>query len=267
MASRPTAGTPSSPIKKERSGSAAPPACFAVPACHEHFEPAEAPIPENSDFAALSIGRNGELFVPTDFGVTMRAGGKWRYRRKSAGPSRRSHQQRSGGSGRFHLGRTVGIWRRALAGYQQWESWTAADGLTNDTIWAIRRDANRDLWIGTDLGLNRLRIGAEGKPNWRTWTERQGMNGNKVRCVLEGKDGTIWTGSSPGGVSRSIQRPAPSLSFGARDGITNDRVTKLKLDDAEADFGWARAAAYFMASSRGRRMHFTARRASFKHSR
>ena len=220
------------------------------------FEPAEVPIPENSDFAALSIGRNGELFVPTDFGVTMRAGGKWRYLGKAQGlPADPTSSVLVDQEGSIWVG-LLGFGLARWLGYQQWESWTAADGLSNDTIWAIRRDANQDLWIGTDLGVNRLRIGVDGKPNWRNWTERQGVNGNKVRCVLEGKDGTIWTGSSPGGVSQLDPKTGAVISYGASDGITNDRVTKLKLDDAGGIWVGTRGGV-FHGVVQGRRMHFT----------
>jgi len=130
-----------------------------------------------------------------------------------------------------------------------------AEGLSNDTIWAMRRDAKGDLWVGTDLGVNRLHIGADGKPNWHAWTERDGMDGNKVRCVLEGKDGIIWTGSTPGGVSRLDPKTGTITSYGARDGITNDRVTKLKLDNRGGLWVGTRGG-IFHGVAEGRRMHF-----------
>lgn len=219
------------------------------------FEPADATIPENSDFAALSLGRNGELFVPTDFGITMRAGGKWKTVAKAQGlpadPTSGVLVDQEGSIWIGLLGFGVARW----LGYQQWESWTAADGLTNDTIWAIRRDANKDLWVGTDLGLNRLHIGADGKPTWRAWTEREGINGNKVRNVLEGPDGIIWTGSSPGGVSRLDTKTGAVTSYGARNGITNDRITKLRLDSKGGLWVGTRGG-IFHGVLEGRRMRF-----------
>ena len=195
------------------------------------FEPADAEIPENSDFAALSLGRNGELFVPTDFGISIRSGGKWRFLGKAQGlPSDTTSSVLVDHEGSIWIG-LLGFGVARWLGYRQWESWTSADGLSSDTIWAIRRDANHDLWIGTDLGLNRMHVGADGRPTWRAWTERQGVNGNKVRHVLEAEGGIIWMGSSPGGVSRLDTKTGVITSFGARDGITNDRLTKLKLDN------------------------------------
>jgi signal transduction histidine kinase/ligand-binding sensor domain-containing protein len=219
------------------------------------FEPAEVQIPDNSDFAALSLGRNGELFVPTDFGVTMRAGGKWRFIAKAQGlPADPTSSVLVDHEGSIWIG-LLGFGVARWLGYQQWESWTSADGLSNDTIWGIQRDANQDLWIGTDLGINRLHIGPDGKPNWRVWTERQGINGNKVRCVLKSSDGTIWTGSSPGGVSRLDPKTGAVTSYDARDGITNDRITKLKLDETGGLWVGTRGG-IFHGVTQGRRLHF-----------
>ncbi len=219
------------------------------------FEPAGVPIPENSDFAALSLGRNGELFVPTDFGVTMRAGGTWRSIGRAQGlPADTTSSVLVDHEGSIWVG-LLGWGVARWLGYQQWESWTANEGLTSDTIWAIRRDSEHNLWVGTDLGLNRLHIGPDGKPHWRAWTERQGMNGNKVRCVLEEKDGIIWTGSSPGGVSRLDTKTGAVTTFGVRDGITNDRVTKLKLDSRGGLWVGTRGG-IFHGTPRGHRVHF-----------
>src|SRR5258708_3016512 len=102
--------------------------------------------------------------------------------------------------------------------------------MSSDTLWAIRRDNAGDLWAGSDRGINRLQIGADGKAQWRAWTERDVVNGNKVRCVATARDGYIWTGSSPGGVTKLDPRTGVVARYGPRDGITNDRITALKLD-------------------------------------
>src|SRR4029077_9146054 len=116
-------------------------------------------------------------------------------------------------------------------GYQQWENWTSAEGLSSDTIWGIRRDRAGDLWVGTDFGINRLHVGADGRATWRAWTEREGINGNKVRYVSTDDDGFVWTGSSPGGVTRLNPRTGVVTKYGAREGLTNDRITAMRLDN------------------------------------
>jgi len=219
------------------------------------FEPAGAPIPDNSDFAALSLGHDGELFVPTDFGVAIRAHGSWQYLAKAQGlPADTTSSVLVDREGSIWIG-LLGYGVARWLGYQQWESWTSSDGPSSDSIWAIQRAADGDLWVGTDYGLNRLQISSDGKPHWRTWTERDGINGNKVRCVLIAKDGAIWTGSSPGGVTRLEPRTGAITRYGTRDGITNDRVTKLEPDSKGGLWVGTRNGV-FHGVPHGSRLHF-----------
>ena len=219
------------------------------------FEPESAPIPENSDFAALSLGRDGELFVPTDFGVAIRAHGKWQYLAKAQGlPADTTSSVLVDREGSIWIG-LLGYGIARWLGYQQWESWTSSDGPTSDSIWAIQRDANRDLWVGTDYGLNRLQISSDGKPHWHAWTERDGINGNKVRCVTITRNGVIWAGSSPGGVTRLDTHTGAITRYGAPDGITNDRITKLEPDDGGGLWVGTRGGV-FHGVPRGTRLHF-----------
>jgi len=194
------------------------------------FEPADAEIPDNSDFAAMSLGPAGELFVATDLGVMIRSRGVWRQIGKAQGlPSNSTSSVLVDHEGSIWVG-LLGLGVTRWLGYQQWENWTSVEGLSSDTIWGMQRDRAGDLWVGTDYGLNRLHIGSDGRPNWRSWTERDGLNGNKVRYVVTDPDGDIWTGSSPGGVSRLNPRTGKVARYGASDGLANDRVTALRLD-------------------------------------
>jgi signal transduction histidine kinase/CheY-like chemotaxis protein/streptogramin lyase len=194
------------------------------------FEPTDAAIPDNSDFATLSLGPTGELFVPTDRGVMIRSHGAWRQIGKAQGlPSNSTSSVLVDHEGSIWVG-LLGLGATRWLGYQQWENWTAAEGLSSDTIWGLQRDHAGDLWVGTDYGLNRLRISPDGHANWRAWTERDGLNGNKVRYVATDRDGSIWTGSSPGGVTRLNPRTGAVARFGLREGLTSDRITALRLD-------------------------------------
>src|SRR5260221_730016 len=219
------------------------------------FEPEGTDIPDNSDFASLSLGRNGELLVPTDFGVMIRAGGTWRCIGKDRGlPSQTTSSVLVDREGSIWIGLRGGGAARWI-GYQQWESWNAADGLSSDTIWAMRRDQAGDLWAGSDLGINRMHIGADGKPQWRSWTERDGVNGNKVRSVATAQDGSIWTGSSPGGITKLDPRTGVVARYGEADGITNDRITALKLDGRGGVWVGTRGG-IFHGSKNGRSLRF-----------
>jgi len=219
------------------------------------FEPDELDIPDNSDFAALSLGSGGELFVPTDLGFMIRAHGSWRQIAKAQGlPSNSTSSVLMDREGSIWVG-LLGLGVTRSLGFEQWENWTSAEGLSSDTIWGMKRDLAGDLWVGTDYGLNRLHISSDGHATWRAWTERDGLNGNKVRYVATAKDGVIWTGSSPGGVTRLDPKTGAIARYGLREGLTNDRITALRLD-GRGGIWVATRGGLFHGAQRGRTMHF-----------
>ena len=126
------------------------------------FEPIPQAIPNIGDFAALSLGRNGELFVPTDDGVWEFAKGRWRGIGQPqglvSGSTSAVLEDREGSL-------WIGLWGAGVArwlGRNQWEGWTRAEGLSGEHIWGITRDRRGDLWVTTDKGVNRWTQDVEG---------------------------------------------------------------------------------------------------------
>ena len=83
------------------------------------------------------------------------------------------------------------------------------EGLPQNTVHAIERDAQGYLWVGTQDGAARY--------NGRAWTvfdmpDREVSN--YVRSVVSARDGSIWFGREDGGIVR-LQETAPSRSTGA----------------------------------------------------
>lgn len=66
-------------------------------------------------------------------------------------------------------------------------------GLPNNRILALQLDAERNLWVGTNGGVFRLRDAP-----FSTFTTEQGLAGNFVRSVLSHSDGCLYIGSSRG---------------------------------------------------------------------
>ena len=75
------------------------------------FERIPESIPHMGDFATLSLGRDGSLFVPTDDGVWELSNGRWRGIGRGAGSGRRCGQRGTTGSRRLDLDGPLG--RRA----------------------------------------------------------------------------------------------------------------------------------------------------------
>ena len=83
-------------------------------------------------------------------------------------------------------------------GEDSWESYVAADGLSDDTVWAEARDQTGRLWIGTDSGLNYLPVGSQNPQTWR----QAGIAATRAVALSKSADGAIWMGSAAGAVVR-----------------------------------------------------------------
>ncbi|HWZ44559.1 MAG TPA: ATP-binding protein [Candidatus Saccharimonadales bacterium] len=177
--------------------------------------------------AALSLSPEGKILVPTDTGLAIPERDGWRIVNSHHGLVSDSvacalfdHE------GSLWIGfRGVGIQR--WLGFQNWESWTAAEGLSSDVIWGIRRDLRGALWVGTNHGINELdpKTG-----RWRSWHEADGLRGEKFRTVAVDGHGEVWAGAYPGGVSRFSRQGKFVAVYGKKSGLLGDRVWGLLAD-------------------------------------
>jgi signal transduction histidine kinase/ligand-binding sensor domain-containing protein/CheY-like chemotaxis protein len=210
------------------------------------FEPIPQAIPNIGDFAALSLGRNGELFVPTDDGVWEFAKGRWRGigqpQGLASGSTSAVLEDREGSL-------WIGLWGAGVArwlGRNQWEGWTRAEGLSGEHIWGITRDRQGDLWVTTDKGVNRW------NKTWKAWTEKEGIAGNKTRAITLGPDGAIWVGSSPGGISRIDPLHGGVRQYWLPKGPANDRIWNLTFDRSGTLWVSTRGGLFFAKPAPGR---------------
>jgi signal transduction histidine kinase/ligand-binding sensor domain-containing protein/CheY-like chemotaxis protein len=209
-------------------------------------------IPSLGDFASLSLGHDGELFVPTDDGVWEFSKGRWRVIGQAQGLISGSIntvlQDREGSI-------WIGLWGAGLArwlGRNQWEGWTRAEGLSGEHIWMMTRDRHGDLWVATQNGLNQLhRDPRTGASAWKVWGEKDGIAGNKTRAVTVGPDGAVWVGSSPGGVSRIDPVSKRVRSFSLPPGPSHDRIWNMTIDRSGTLWVATRGGLFFVDVQKG----------------
>ena len=112
---------------------------------------------------------------------------------------------------------------RSFAG----ETYTQAEGLAQNSIYAVHQSRDGAVWAGTvSGGITRFK---EGKFN--TYTEASGLSSNTVTSILEGSDGTMWFGTA-NGLNSLLQNSW--TTYGSTDGLPPGRVNCLVLDSRGA---------------------------------
>ena len=92
----------------------------------------------------------------------------------------------------------VGHGLRRWVGQDRWEGYTAADGLSDDLIWASTRDHQGRLWIATESGLDYIPAGGSTPRPWRASAIQTARAGS----LEVTSDGAIWMGSMAGSLTR-----------------------------------------------------------------
>ena len=185
--------------------------------------------PSGSDNNLLALDAAGRLFAPTDLGLAIQNGDRWDRIDASRGLPMSSVgaflQDREGS---YWIGMSGGGIARWV-GAGQWEAWTRAEGLSNETIWSIRRDSAGTLWAGTDYGLNYL---PRGERFWLQW-KAGGLDRTTVRALALARDGTIWMGTGRGEVACLNPRTGQTHRYGKEAGLAGDKVMSMTFDNQD----------------------------------
>jgi signal transduction histidine kinase/ActR/RegA family two-component response regulator/streptogramin lyase len=198
-----------------------------LPAGAQHFVARDFGLPQSSNSILSMIqDRRGQIFVATDVGVARWSGGQWNLIGTHQGLDSDAItsilEDREGAI-------WIGMWGAGVArwaGNAEWTNWTTADGLSNNVIWAIRRQTSGSLQIGTDRGLVEMSQGEVVK----VLTKKDGLGGDKIKALTIGPSGELWVACLPGGISRIDPRGKPTRTYGPSSGLLDDRVVALYVD-------------------------------------
>ena len=165
-------------------------------------------------------------FAPTDGGLySMHAGAITRI--TEAGLARDVVYSIDGGGGEVWVGRQRGGLTRLdarAAGFAT-KGFTRADGLAQDSVYAVHRSRDGAVWAGTlSGGASRFKNGA-----FTTYDTTNGLPSNTVASILDTADGTIWF-ATPNGLS-ALSRGG-WRTYTARDGLPSNDVNTLYEDSA-----------------------------------
>ncbi|MEA3345559.1 MAG: two-component regulator propeller domain-containing protein [Chloroflexota bacterium] len=108
-------------------------------------------------------------------------------------------------------------------GGNPWRTFTTADGLVANEVWAILQDGDGALWVGTTAGASRY----DGE-SWRTFTTADGLATDHVTSILQDEDGALWFGTTAGA---SRYDGESWRTFTTADGLATDHVTSILQDE------------------------------------
>jgi signal transduction histidine kinase/DNA-binding response OmpR family regulator/sugar lactone lactonase YvrE len=140
----------------------------------------------------------------------------------------------------LHVSSVLSIWVLALsAGAAQAQtftgppaptlrSWTVADGLPYDIVWAVEQTPDGYLWVGTRGGL--VRFDGTRFTHFDTQTTPE-LASSDVRTLHVDPEGVLWIGTSGGGLTRYADGAFETLR--TADGLPDETVWALATDPAD----------------------------------
>jgi signal transduction histidine kinase/ligand-binding sensor domain-containing protein len=103
------------------------------------------------------------------------------------------------------------------------KTYTAADGLAQNRVYAVHRSSDGTVWAGTlSAGLSRLKDGS-----FTTYTVANGLVSNSISSIAESSDGTMWFGT-PNGLNELSE--GHLRAYTSKDGLPPGNVNCLLPD-------------------------------------
>ena len=130
------------------------------------------------------------------------------------------------GDGDLWVGTDQGLMRFAggVIAPSRRRTYTTADGLPDNWIFAIHADREKRLWVATrNRGLSLLR-----GTRFVNFTKQDGLADDFVSIMRDRRQGGLWIGTL-GGIS--LYREGRFQNFTARNGLTNDSISALYEDE------------------------------------
>jgi ligand-binding sensor domain-containing protein/signal transduction histidine kinase len=182
----------------------------------------------NGDGAVYVDAEGRTWFAPSAGGLYWQKGGQIGHV-KNAGLDRDVIYSLTGSRGELWIGRRRGglTHLRYIDGSFATETYTQAQGLAQNSIYAVNQSRDRTVWAGSlSGGVTRFKDG-----RFSTYTTANGLASNTVTAILESSDGTMWFATANGLSSLSQDN---WRGYGSRDGLPPGSVNCLLEDSGGA---------------------------------
>jgi ligand-binding sensor domain-containing protein/prolipoprotein diacylglyceryltransferase/AraC-like DNA-binding protein len=98
------------------------------------------------------------------------------------------------------------------------------NGLHGQSVRALHRDTDGNLWVGTEEGLDLFSDGAA-----MTLTTLDGLSNNLVYAIIEDTDGSLWIGTRGGGLNHYAD--GKFTVYTTKEGLPSNLIGALSRDD------------------------------------
>jgi ligand-binding sensor domain-containing protein/signal transduction histidine kinase len=181
-------------------------------------------LPAESSGPIYLDGEDRAWFGPSNGGLYWMRNGKVTTVLK-AGPASDEIYSIAGMNDDLWVGRQQGglthfIFRQ---GGTESETYTQANGLAQDSVYAVHENRDGTVWAGTlSGGVSRLKDGV-----FTTYTTADGLASNSIASIEEGQDGTMWF-ATRGGLSELSHDRLQTYTL--HDGLPSEDVISLRQD-------------------------------------
>ncbi|SDJ34188.1 Two component regulator propeller [Pedobacter sp. ok626] len=110
--------------------------------------------------------------------------------------------------------------------FKTFKAFSSANGLSNNDVLSLYRDAQKRLWIGTSYGLNMLshEESLKDKPTFKRFTMTEGLPNNTIHAIEGANSGSIWI-STNRGLARLNPNNGAVANFRESDGLQSNEFS------------------------------------------
>jgi signal transduction histidine kinase/streptogramin lyase len=122
------------------------------------------------------------------------------------------------------------ITRRVAGNWSLQRVYREASGLVNGDVKALHEASDGTLWVGTAMGISRLKLNASDPSVFENITRAQGLSDQQIDAIAEDPAGNIWAGTEGAGVMRIAR--LGFTTYREADGLDTDRAMSVFEDRA-----------------------------------
>lgn len=198
---------------------------WVMPVGQTKFRRPDTPIPGSALVGVPDVDADGRILLPSPDGLVIQGDKGWRKVDRSVGlrgTVYAAFEDRQHSLWVGLAGRGLTQWR----GYQEWETYSTASGLSSDIVYEIRPEADGKLWVGTEGGL----VLGERRPSGVRWKRVPGLDGFPVHGIVNDSHGNLWIGTESHGAAHLDVRSGIVEWFDATRGLSGKLAYTLRFD-------------------------------------